>query len=70
MTNTEYLFRTCPEALSRAAAANAANAKARATKLYEVEDLLTIGPITITDVGEENMYFTLADGTFGYCKAF
>jgi len=37
---------------------------------YEVNELLTIGPIVITECGEENMYFTLADGSTGFCKAF
>lgn len=35
---------------------------------YEVTDLPTLGFITITDIGEENVYFTLSDGTAGYCK--
>ena len=35
---------------------------------FEIEDLLTIGWITVTDCGEENMYFTLADGSRGFVK--
>ncbi len=35
---------------------------------YEASDLASIGPIVITDTGEENMYFTTADGTRGYAK--
>ena len=34
----------------------------------EIEDLATLGWIVITWVGEENMYFTDADGTEYFCK--
>lgn len=35
---------------------------------YEIGDLPTIGPISITETGGENMYFTLADGGKGFVK--
>lgn len=35
---------------------------------FEIEDLLTIGWVTITDSGEENIYFTLSDGSRGFIK--
>ncbi len=35
---------------------------------YEIEELAGLGWIVITDIGEENIYFTLEDGTLGYCK--
>lgn len=35
---------------------------------YEIEDLPALGFITITDIGEENIYFTLADGSRGFIK--
>ena len=35
---------------------------------YEVSDLPLLGPIVIHWVGEENMYFTLGDGSEGYVK--
>lgn len=34
----------------------------------EASDLHKIGPICVTGVGEENFYFTLANGTRCYCK--
>lgn len=37
---------------------------------FETEELLTIGPIVVTSCGEENMYFTTADGTIGFVKCF
>jgi hypothetical protein len=35
---------------------------------YELSELPTLGYIVITWVGEENMYFTKQDGTFGFVK--
>ena len=35
---------------------------------YEVDDLPALGWITVHYVGEENAYFTLADGSEGYVK--
>ena len=35
---------------------------------FEASDLATIGPINITDVGAENVYFTTTDGTRGFAK--
>lgn len=35
---------------------------------YDLDDLPTLGWLQVTDVGEENMYFTLEDGTDGFCK--
>lgn len=35
---------------------------------FEVSDLTVIGWITITSIGEENVYFTLADGRRGFVK--
>jgi len=40
----------------------------RGPKEYDYTALPTLGWMTITDVGEENIYFTLADGTKGFCK--
>ena len=37
---------------------------------YEVEDLPKIGWIQITHIGEENVYFTLSDGSLGFYKYF
>lgn len=34
----------------------------------ELEDLSALGWITITYVGDENVYFTTADGIEGYFK--
>ena len=35
---------------------------------FETEDLPGLGWIQITDVGEENVYFTYGDGFPGFCK--
>ncbi len=35
---------------------------------YEVSDLPSLGWLVIDWVGEENIYFTLADGSTGYVK--
>ena len=35
---------------------------------YEVSDLLTLGWIQITEMGEENLYYVLADGSCGFVK--
>jgi hypothetical protein len=39
-------------------------------KEFEEKDLPNIGWIRIDSIGTENMYFTLEDGTQGYCKLF
>ena len=36
---------------------------------FEIEDLPSLGPIQITEIGEENIYFTLADGRVGFVKS-
>jgi hypothetical protein len=36
---------------------------------YEISELPGLGWIVITWVGEENVYFTLADGSEGFVKA-
>ena len=35
---------------------------------YETEELPGLGWMVITWVGDENLYFTLADGSEGFCK--
>ena len=45
------------------------SAKTNPLHWYEVTDLPKLGWLTITDIGEENFYFTLADGSEGYVKA-
>ena len=35
---------------------------------YQIEDFAALGWIQITEMGEENLYFTLADGTRGFVK--
>lgn len=35
---------------------------------YEVADLVNLGWIQITEMGEENLYFTLADGSRCFVK--
>jgi hypothetical protein len=35
---------------------------------YELEDLPRLGWLTITGCGEENLYFTLENGTKGFVK--
>ncbi len=35
---------------------------------YEVSELPELGWITMTEMGEENLYFTLQDGSKGFCK--
>ena len=35
---------------------------------YEAAEFATIGWIQITEIREENVYFTLADGTRGFVK--
>lgn len=35
---------------------------------YEAADLPGLGPISFTDIGEENMYFTLKNGSLGFVK--
>lgn len=35
---------------------------------YEISELPSLGWITITSIGEENIYFTLGDGSRGFCK--
>tara|TARA_R110000803_G_scaffold58013_1_gene116196 strand:+ start:253 stop:432 length:180 start_codon:yes stop_codon:yes gene_type:complete len=57
MTNTDKTAR----------AARAARI-ARTPVWYEVSDLPTLGWFQITEMGEENMYFTLADGSAGFVK--
>lgn len=36
----------------------------------EVAELPYVGPIVITEVGDENMFFTTSDGMSCYCKCF
>ena len=45
------------------------SAKTTPLHWYEVTDLPKLGWLAITDIGEENFYFTLADGSEGYVKA-
>ena len=40
----------------------------RSMREYDLTALPTLGWLTITHVGEENIYFLLADGTCGFCK--
>lgn len=35
---------------------------------YEVSELPELGWITMTEMGEENLYFTFQDGSKGFCK--
>lgn len=35
---------------------------------YEIEQLPSLGWLTITWVGNENIYFTMNGGRRGYCK--
>jgi len=42
--------------------------KGRTMKEFESNQLHLLGWITITDIGEENVYFTLQDGTKAFSK--
>jgi hypothetical protein len=37
---------------------------------YEITDLLSLGWLSNMEAGEENLYFTLSDGTEGFVKVF
>lgn len=37
---------------------------------YEITDLNNIGWLSNMEAGEENLYFTLSDGTEGFIKVF
>lgn len=41
---------------------------AHAPQEFDIDQLPRLGWIQITDVGEENIYFTLEDGSKGFCK--
>ena len=41
---------------------------ARTPTFYDLEEIPGLGWVQITDIGEENFYFTLADGSKGFAK--
>ena len=43
--------------------------KQNTIRWIEIEELPGLGWIKITEIGEENVYFTIADGTLCFCKA-
>lgn len=45
-----------------------ANTKGSNMNEYEISELPSLGFVTITHSGEENVYFTLADGSLGFVK--
>ena len=49
---------------------NMSNPYTTKTKIrqYDPQDLPRLGWVTITEHGEENTYFTLADGSVGFVK--
>ena len=56
------------DALTASPAGWAAPAPVAPRTQYEIEDLAGLGWVQITDMGDENLYFVLADGSLGFAK--